>query len=77
MDKIQFTKTSDAYLIPFLLHNANKKNPFILVVPGGGYNHYGKKNRKQLHSFLIQKVILLQFFITRFRLLSFRMLFLI
>lgn len=55
MDKIQFTKTSDAYLIPFLLHNADKKNPFILVVPGGGYNHYGKKEQETIAQFFNSK----------------------
>lgn len=55
MDKIQFTKTSDAYFIPFLLQNTDKKSPFILVVPGGGYNHYGKKEQETIAQFFNSK----------------------
>lgn len=51
MDKIQFTQSSNAYLIPFLLQNTDKKSPFILVVPGGGYNHYGKKEQETIAQF--------------------------
>lgn len=41
--KIKYSPSSDAELVPFLLEN--KKTPLILVVPGGGYNHYGSKEQ--------------------------------
>ena len=31
-------------LKPFILNNG-KKNPFVLVVPGGGYDHYGSREQ--------------------------------
>lgn len=44
--KIEFLPDSKADLQPFILKKSNTtKTPFILVVPGGGYNHYGKKEQ--------------------------------
>ncbi len=55
MNRIQFTQSSDAYLIPFILDNTKAKSPFILVVPGGGYNHYGTKEQETIAQFFNSK----------------------
>lgn len=45
-EKIEFSSLSKADLVPSILEKkSTQKNPFILVVPGGGYNHYGKKEQ--------------------------------
>ncbi len=53
-NKIEFTSSSKAVLIPYLLDNSYDK-PFILVIPGGGYDHYGKKEQDTICEFFNSK----------------------
>ena len=52
---ISFSDCSSASLVPFLLENSCAKNPFILVVPGGGYDHFGKKEQASVAEFFNSK----------------------
>ena len=49
-EKIELCPSSKARIAPYILEN-QKKNPFILVVPGGGYNHFGKKEQETIALF--------------------------
>lgn len=53
-EKIEFFTASSAKIVPFLLENSSnskKRNPFILVVPGGGFTHYGQKEQETVARF--------------------------
>jgi acetyl esterase/lipase len=53
--KIEFTSSSSASLTPYLLSSSKADNPFILVVPGGGYDHYGHKEQDDICRFFNEK----------------------
>lgn len=51
-DKIELDSSSKAFMVPYLLKNQDsEKVPFMLVVPGGGYNHFGKKEQESIALF--------------------------
>ena len=51
-DKIKLDSSSTAFMVPYLLKNQDSgKTPFILTVPGGGYDHFGKKEQDKIALF--------------------------
>lgn len=45
--KIPSSSKNSPYIVPFLLKNETK-SPLVLVIPGGGYDHYGKKEQESV-----------------------------
>lgn len=44
--KLYFSENQKSYIVPFFLETAeSSQKPLILVIPGGGYNHYGTKEQ--------------------------------
>lgn len=43
--KIELNSSSTSFLVPYLL---DKTAPFVLIIPGGGYNHYGSKEQESV-----------------------------
>ncbi len=52
-ETIQLEKTRDSSITTYILQNypkfsENRKRPFVLVVPGGGYSHYGQREQEAI-----------------------------
>lgn len=53
-EKIELSTASGVSIIPFILEKpakSNSRNPFILVVPGGGFTHFGQKEQESVAQF--------------------------